>query len=256
MSIAGRGFSVLAAAALSAALVAAPPQIVSVWRSTAITVDGSADEWPALQTLEGKVSAAAGNDSEFLYLAVSGSDPATRALLAGGLIVWLDPSGGRGQTFGIWMEGLEPPELPGATPDTPRAPASGWSGRTLTQFDLLGPNKNQRRLIDNDAPLAIDLATGMDQNALGYELKVPLQGSADRKYAVNAKPGATIGLGLATPQSPRDRNRRPTMVGSGGMIGGNPYFGGANGGGFADFGESDERIKPLQIWTTIKLAKQ
>jgi hypothetical protein len=256
VSFANRGLSVLAAGALSAALLAAPPALVSAWRSGAIAVDGSTDEWAALETLEGKISAAAANDSEFLYLAVSGADPATRALLATGLIVWLDPSGGKGQTFGIWMEGIEPPALPGATPDAPRPPGAGWSGRTLTQFDLLGPNKNQRRLIDNEAPLGIELATGMDQNALVYELKVPLEASAERKYAVNAKSGATIGVGLATPQSPRERSRRPTMVGSGGKIGGNPYLGGANGGGFADFGEPDDRIKPLQLWTTIRLAKQ
>jgi len=247
---------VAAACVLGAAVFAAPPALVSAWRFTPITVDGSAEEWPTLATLEGKVSAGAANDSEFLYLAVSGSDPATRALLATGLIVWLDPSGGKGQTFGIWMEGLEPPALPGAVPDAPRPSATGWSGRTLTQFDLLGPNKNQRRLIDNDGPLGIELATGTDQSTLVYELKIPLQGSAQRKYAVNAKTGATIGIGLATPQSPRERTRRPTMVGSGGMIGGNPYLGGANGGGFADFGEPDERIKPLQIWTTIRLAKE
>jgi hypothetical protein len=254
VSIAGGGLSVLAAGALSAALLAAPPPLVSAWRSAAIAIDGAVDEWPALETLENKVSAAAANDSEFLYLAVSGGTTVTRALLATGLIVWLDPSGGKGQNFGIWMQGLEPPALPGATPDAPRQPAAGWSGHTLTQFDLLGPNKNQRRLIDSEATLGIELATGTDQSALVYELKVPLQGSAQHKYAVNAKSGATIGIGLATPQSPRERSSRPTMVGSGGMIGGNPYLGGANGGGFADFGEPDERMKPLQIWTTIKLA--
>jgi hypothetical protein len=176
------------------------------------------------------------------------------ALLSTGLIVWLDPSGGKGQTFGIWMGGIEPPLLPGMTPDAPRSAPTGRSGRKLAEFDLLGPNKNQRRLIDNEAPLGIDLATGTDGPAIAYELKVPLVSTAERKYAVNAKSGATIGLGLATPQSPRDRGRRGPLVGSGGMVGGNPYYGGANGGGFANFPEPDERMKPLQIWTTIKLA--
>ena len=245
---------VAAAVALGAAPLAAPSALVSAWRTATVEIDGVPDEWPAVHDLDGRVSAGAANDEDFLYLVVSSTDPATRALLSTGVIVWLDREGRKGQTFGIWMGGVEPPPLPGMSPDTARATAKGRSGRVLKEFDLLGPNKNQRRLIDVDPLFGIELATGSDEAAIVYELKVPLVFKSDRKFAVNARPGATIGLGIATPQSPRDRGRQRPLVGSGGMIGGNPYYGGANGGGFADFPEPDERVKPLQIWTTVKLA--
>jgi hypothetical protein len=244
----------VALCALGAALAAAPAPLTSAWRTAAVAIDGAADEWPTVETVDKNLFAAAVNDDQFLYLTVSATSPGMRALLATGLIVWLDPTGKKEQTFGIWMGGVEPPLLPGMTADAPRSSSTGRSGRTLTEFDLLGPNKNQRRLIDITPELGLELATGTDDTAILYELKVPLSSTADRRYAVNTKPGATIAVGLATPSSPRDRERRGRLVGSGGYIGGNPYGGGYNGGQFADFAEPDDRPKPISIWTTLKLA--
>ena len=245
----------VALCAFGAALAAAPAPLRSAWRTAAVTIDGAPDEWPTLETVDKNLFAAALNDGEFLYLTVSTTDPGMRALLATGLNVGLDPTGKKEQTFGIWMGGVEPPLLPGMTPEAQRPSGTGRSGRKLTEFDLLGPNKNQRRLIDITPESGLELATGTDDAAILYELKVPLASTGDRRFAVNTKPGATIALGLATPSSPRDRERRGRLVGSGGgYIGGNPYGGGYNGGQFADFPEPDDRPKPISIWTTLTLA--
>jgi hypothetical protein len=98
------------------------------------------------------------------------------------------------------------------------------------------------------------MASGIREGEVIYEVKLPLTRTDARLYAVGAAPGGTIGLGLATPESPRDLGRRQRLVGSSGMIGGNPYYGGANGGGFAPSREDDGRVKPLSLWTPLKLA--
>jgi hypothetical protein len=243
--------AVALACTLTAAVLAAPA-LTSTWLAHPVAVDGMPDEWPKLDPLEKGVTAAVSNDDQYLYLTIASNDPDARAVMATGLIVWFDPSGGKTQTFGIWMGGVAPPLLPGMAPGDSATPSSGRSSRVLTEFDLLGPNKNQRRLVDITPALDITLATGTDDMMTSYEMRVPLAAAGGRIYAVNSRPGAVVGLGIATPDRPRER--RSTMVGSGGRIGGNPYYGGAGGGGFADFAEPDERIKPLNVWTTVKLA--
>ena len=109
--------------------------------------------------------------------------------------------------------------------------------------------------MDLTPALGIELASGAGDSVVIYELKLPLKKTAARTYAVGAGPGSTIGLGIATPTSPRDLGKRPALVGSSGMIGGNPYYGGAGGGGFAPYREDDRGTKPLEIWTTLKLAQ-
>jgi hypothetical protein len=228
--------------------------LTSVWRTQDITIDGIAAEWPEVTALDKGPAVAAANDSEFLYLTVSSKDQDVKPVLATGLILWFDAAGGRAQTFGIRMNGVEPPTPAGMTSAPSPSNSSGTSVSVLDAFDLLGPGKNQRRLIDVTPALGIQMASGIDQGTVIYELRVPLAASSARTFAIGAKPGALIGLGVATPDTPRERRKQPLVGSSGGYIGGNPYQAGANGGGFAPFPDQEERQKPLAIWTTLKLA--
>jgi hypothetical protein len=233
------------------AVVAAPGGITSVWQTAPIGVDGLSSEWAKLDPIERGSVVGAANDGEFLYLIVSARDPESMGSLAGGLIVWLDPAGRRAQTFGVRIPGVEQPPLPGMTP-APAATTSPTSVSTtvLDRFDVLGPGQNQRRLVDVTPDLGIALASSRAENEVAYELKIPLQKSASRPYAVGAAPGRTIGLGLATPEAPVSRGQRPRLVGDSGVIGGNPWYGG----GFARYRDEDGRRKPLEVWTTLTLA--
>jgi hypothetical protein len=238
--------------ALALVVAAAPPGLTSTWRTHAVNIDGMASEWPKLESIARGPEVGAVNDEEFLYLAVSTNDDAIRPLLETGLIVWLDPNGAKAQTFGVWVPGPVLRALPGANPAPPSdSSPTGISTRTLDHFDLLGPGKSQRRLVDLTAALGIELASGTQENKLIYELRIPLTKTAERLYAVGAGPGRTIGLGIATPEAPKDRSgRREPLVGSSGYIGGNPY----HGGGFAPYRERQESVKPLDVWTTVRLA--
>ena len=240
----------LATFLLLAAVVAAPAGLTSGWRTETVTVDGMSSEWRTLEPLERGPAVGAVNDGEFLFLVVSARDPESIAHVSSGLIVWLDPSGRRGETFGLRLEGVERPLLPGMTPTASAGPFDRISTTVLDQFDVLGPGKNQRRLVDLTPELGIEIASSRAETEVAYELKIPLQKTSGRPYAVGVAPGRTIGLGIATPEEPVGRGQRPRLVGDSGSIGGNPWYGG----GFARYREDDGRRKPLELWTTLSLA--
>ena len=239
----------LAAAVLSVAVLTAQGSVRSAWRSGPVAVDGLAADWANLASIERGPEVGAVNDGEFLYLVVSSKDPAVGGPLLSGLIVWLDPAGRRAQTFGIRVSGELGP-LPGMTPTAGGSTPGAISTKILDRFDVLGPGRNQRRLVDITPDLGIEVASGYSDSDVTYELKIPLQKTAARTYAVGAGPGRTIGLGIATPEAPREGGRRQRLVGSDGFIGGHPWFAG----GFASYREPDGRTKPLEVWTTLTLA--
>lgn len=232
-----------------AAVVPVAAGLTSAWRAADIAVDGLAGEWPALEPIERGPVVGAANDGEFLYLVVSAREPDVIAQVAGGLIVWLDPTGRRAETFGLRIPGAELPPLPGMNAAAAAAP-TGIRTAVLDRFDVLGPGPNQRRLVDLTPELGVEIASSLAEQEIAYEMKIPLQKTAARPYAVGAVPGRTIGLGLATPETPVNRGQRPRLVGDTGYIGGSPW----TGGGFAKYREDDGRRKPLRIWTTLTLA--
>jgi hypothetical protein len=241
----------LAVAWTAAVLTAAG--LTSRWRTEAVGVDGLATDWPALDVVDRGVAVGAVNDDEFLHLVVTSEDAESAGLLATGLIVWLDASGRRAETFGLRLAGVVEPALPGMNPVPTNAPPAGSiSGHVLDRFDLLGPARGQRRLVDVTTDLGVEVASGLAADAVIYELKVPLAKTAARMYAVGAAPGRTIGLGIATPEQPRNPGQRQRLVGNSGFIGGSPF----RGGGFAPYREDDGRRKPLEVWTTLTLASK
>jgi hypothetical protein len=236
---------------LSSAILTAAAGVASTWRTEGVQVDGLANDGQTVALVERGVMAGAVNDDEFLYLVVSTREPASLVSLSTGLIVWIDPSGRRGQTFGVRVPGIESP-TPGAAPapPTPGSAPGLISTETFDHFDVLGPGKNQRRLVDLTSELGIALALSFSDAELTYEVKLPLAKTVARPYAVGGTPGRTIGLGIATPEMPRTASNRQPLVGSSGIIGGNPFFGG----GFAPYRQPDGRPKPLEVWTTLTLA--
>ena len=224
--------------------------LTSGWRTDTVNVDGLSGEWSTLGPIERGLSVGAVNDGEYLYLVVSAKEPEAIAYLSTGLIVWLDPAGRRAETFGLRLEGVEQPPLPGMTPTAPAASSTSITTTVLDRFDLLGPGKNQRRLVDITPDLGIQLASSRAEGEVAYELRIPLQKTAARIYAVGAAPGRRIGLGIGTPAAPVSNAERPRLVGDSGFIGGDPWYGG----GFAKYREDDGKRRPLQIWTTLTLA--
>lgn len=215
-------------------------------------------------------------------------------IVRGGFVVWFDPKGGDKKTFGIkYPVGtpLSEDDFPGrggrragapprdptderagdeGTPRRPLPPApgdpEGDERRPPTpmfaadpslvppRLELLGRDKNAHRTLLVDHTPGIGVAVGRMDDTLVYELRVPLAKSADRPYAVGARPGSTIGLGLETfklelPAPPQREGAagRPPMGGMGGRGGGGT--GGSQGGL-----RRPELPKPWQAWARVTLA--
>jgi hypothetical protein len=265
----------LGCAVLVPALVstrAAAPSITATWRITDLAVDGSLADWPRLERIDNGPAVAAQNDGSALYLAIATNDVEVREQLAMGLVVWLDGTARKAQTFGVRVEGLTRRPLPGATPDAGanRPFDRDLALNTLDQFDLLGPARLQRRLIDNPADVGVALAVGVEDGTIVYELQIPLGKTDGTPHAVGAKPGATIALGLETPADPQSAGRRNRLddpmntnpwvndpYGRYGPYGYGRYFpppppepGGSR-------RPKDVEIKPLKLmWTDLRLAAE
>lgn len=243
-----------------ATLSAQASTIASVWRTADVTIDGSLADWPGLTRVGGGPAVAVQNDGTHVYLVVASNDPTVRVQLATGLIVWLDRTGRRQQTFGLRLEGLAPRPLEGTTPT---ATADRLPDRVLTpldQFDLLGPARLQRRLIDDAAVVGFALASGVENDTIVYEMKIPIARTDGTPHAVEIGGGAAMSLGIETPPDlPQSRARRrldePMTTrpwldpwGYGGYFttpppppGGRP--------------RAPEPLRPLRLsWTTVRLA--
>jgi hypothetical protein len=205
----------VASGALFPTLAFTPVQdatVTATWRNADMVVDGSMTDWTSLVRVGTGPAVAVQNDDSSLYLAIASNDPTVRVQLATGLIVWLDGTARRRQAFGLRLEGLAPRPIAGTTPN---ASANDLSDRVLTpleEFDLLGPARLQRRLVENAADVGIALASGVEDGTVVYEVKVPLQTTGATPHAVGVTPGATLSVGIETPTDPRPARNRNRLA--------------------------------------------
>ena len=278
---------IAAAAALRVAYPAAAdrPHFDAYRNDGVITIDGKQDDWrgPLQEFGKDPVSIQVASDGEFLYMRLASSDPGMRMQLTRlGFTVWIDPKGGTKKVLGIRYPVFERGEEEGEggrggfggfgrggsgrSGGERRRPEGGeGEGREGSaeftppeRVDILGPGKDDARSLTRDHLQGIEVAMAVDQGTVLYELKVPLAATADRPYAVAAKTGDTIGLGLETAKF-----ERPSMGGhEGGMGGrggggfGGGGMGGHRGGGGRGGGESRGGFQPpkqLKEWATVTL---
>lgn len=267
--------ALIAPAALGAG--AKKVQIDSHWKDREITVDGDDGEWagPLVPIDEHqRLTAGAINDGQFLYVVLSTSDASLRAQIMGqGLIVWFDPGGGDRKTFGVkFPVGMAGSDMPGRgrgfrRPDSTTTGGQGDpAGRTApldppNRLEVFGPKKDDAHSFVADKAPGLSVRVGQVEGALVYELKVPLAGNDEHPYAVEAKSGSVVGIGLETPKPERPSREGGGLGGFGG--GGSGGMGGrggmGRGGGMGrrggmERGEASEPPKPLKTWATIHLA--
>ena len=238
-----------AVACASALFIAATPAITpcadnpvqSHWRTDDLRIDGVMTDWPGQTFVSKEVATSVVNDAQDIYILVATSDSAvTLQLTRAGLVVYLDPKGGKGRTFGIRIPPLGSRLAPG------NAPTGGEDEPpVLTYFDVMGPGADDMRKVELAEGTGIDLRIGSHDGTAFLELKVPFATGTGRPYA----PGITlakgeVGLGIVTPDPPR--TVRPDRGGRGGV-----YSGGGIGVGMP----APPKGKAINIWTKVLLAK-
>jgi hypothetical protein len=238
-------------------LAADPPKLSSGWRDRDVRIDGLDEEWRDItQPVKGQHFAVGFlNDADALYFCLVTKDPNTlRQISRMGLVLWLDPAGGKKKTFGVRFPvtygqpgANRRQEQPPPEPAAGEAPAGGQGTEPVGQRDIeiLGPGKNDVRDLENGRS-GVTGRYSVRGDLLVYELRVALRKGPDVPFAPDVDPGAALRVELQTPEwrGPVPMRRGP-MIGIGmGRPGGPLYFPGAD----------TALLKPLDIAAELRLA--
>ena len=263
---------------LATAAASGRPTFSSQLRDEAITVDGRYDDWYGhLDPFEAApVAVQFLNDGEYLYMRMTASSTTERIqVVRQGFTVWFDPAGGTKKHFGVRYPVVE--HGTGGDED-PRGGGGGYGGRRGgrpgggerdglpepspgDRLDVLGPGKDDARMLTRDHAQGVDVAIRSEQGTLQYEMKVPLVKTAEHPYAIDAVAGKPIGVGLETGKPQHSFSRGGPGGGFGGGGGGMGGRGGGHGGGGrgggmrgGGGGGGGEAAKPLKGWGLVTIA--
>lgn len=237
-------------------------ELASNWRADAVAIDGRMNEWGDKTVLidNGKILMGIQNDSNFVYLMLSTNDRSLgRKLMSQGLTVWFDQKSGKDKTFGIRFPigyrsaGVTPPDedLRGAMPADQSRNAS-----LLRELEILGPGKEDHQRMAIMAAGGIDAKVSFSPGSFVYELKVPFLDNDRYPFSIRAQSGASLGLGLETPEISDRPDFQGGEGGGVGAAGGGRR--GSSGRGQGPTGPDPERMRemmePLKIWMKVQLA--
>jgi hypothetical protein len=263
-----------------------PYEYDSRWPDRVVTIDGSDGDWENAKVYVEKAGISFGvmNDSEFLYVCMASMNRRIAAqIMRRGLTVWLDPTGGQNQTFGIHFPlGLQGRD--GAPDGTDREgfktefdPSGMMMGEGLTDLEMLGPGKKDIARMPVQEAVGIRVKAIIDSGRIVYELKVPLGRSDKTPYAVGTGSGKNVTIGLETPELSGGKGRGRAAWRGGSAAGGEmpqegdspegePGAGGGRGfgrgGGMGGHGMEpggpggSSMSQPFRFWVLVHLASR
>lgn len=231
-----------------------------------IAIDGNIGDWTQhLQSVEGEnLSVGVLNDEEALYVAATTRDiDLVRQIVTQGLVLWIDGEGGTEETFGVQYpvamaddSVLQPPEADQAADDLTFLREQFEASRA--ELEVRDADETRRYAVDDAG--GIEASANLDEaGVFTYEIKIDLQTDETTRYAVDAGPGSTIGIGWVTempdrtPELAEEEGERPP----GGGMGGGGMGGGAPGGG-ADpsmMEMPETGSEGLELWAEVTLVE-
>lgn len=242
----------------------------SNWLNREIVIDARSDDWlDTLYYFESKMlSIGFFNDESDLYVCLLAEHPMLQAqVVSQGFTLWFDPGGGKEKSFGIKFpigmqnmhEQMDFMRTQESGPD--REKMRQAFEKSLADLEILRAGAVKQRIPVDEAK-GIEIKVRNETGLFVYELKVPLKSDEEHPYAIGAKAGTEIGIGLEVPKIDRDEMRKTMQerTGGGGMPpggGGMPPGGmGEMGGGMGRRGGGRRPQLPngLDIWASLKLA--
>ena len=238
-------------------------ELTSEWTGREVAVDGVRNDWTDLPArLAGPdVRIGMKNDKDNLYVCLTTQSRSTQfQMLALGTTVWFDAEGKKNKSFGIQfpvmglLQGRRP-VVPG-NPEEAHRFMEALVAAAQSQFEIIGPEAGERKKIADRQAKGIDVHLGYEDGTLTYELKVPLQRTADVPYGAALDPSKPFMIGFETGDfAEMMRLQASAPGGARGAAGaggrGRGGRGGSGGGAALPGGDTPE---PLKHWLTIHLA--
>jgi hypothetical protein len=240
-------------------------ELQSHWTSQPLPINGERSAaWDSVMIrIEGKpFMTGILNDGAYLYLTLVTNDRSLqRQIMFRGLTAWFDYKGGDDKRFGIHFP--RPPQmgfLSGRPPEeNARGPEgdSGWMQRMppvdTTEAEIIGPGEGEHHRENLTHLTQVQVKVTVSTEGLTYQLRVPLLDNGREPYAIGARPGTVIGIGLSA--GARESQRAERSGGGdeergGGMGGGRR---GGRGGGQRSAGS--QAAEPLNVWAKLHLAE-
>jgi hypothetical protein len=236
--------------------------IESRWREAAVVVDGRLDDWQGrlYDFKDMDVSFGVQNDDRFLYLCLRVADPRVGGqILRSGLVVWFDPAGGKRRVWGIHYplarEWNDFQGLPGRPDEEERKERREAAREALEEAEIIGPGRDEKARFKIGEIPGLELAAPRAGGNFVYELAVPFEKSEAAPYALEAKAGRRVGIGIDTPA--RNLIGPGRGMGGPGMGGFGPagYGRGYPGRGGIMVGRGFGGAAPLKLWLKTSLAE-
>jgi hypothetical protein len=256
--------------------------VTSTYRDRNIVIDADGKEWAGLSLYtDKKVSFAVCNDSTYLYMLLTTSDPSLqRQFSRMGLNLWFDATGGSDKTFGIHYPTRRPgdrmPPMPGQEGGMDSAPQESpqMTETAANEMEILGKDDEDRMIVPLAEAKDLQLKMSSSSGQLVFELRVPLVRDPQHPHGIGASLASAVGLGIETPKfdfkGTRERmeggNQPPGGQGGGmppggegrmprgGAMGGGRGRGGS--GGRAGAGQGRSAPESISVWATVKLASK
>jgi hypothetical protein len=248
-------------------------QIASRWTDQKLSIDGNTSGWTAAQmNIDDKgTSVGVFNDKDCLYLGLITTNTDLQNLIKRqGLTLWFDPKAGEDKIFGIHypvrMRQFGRPSREGEGGD--EQAMYSRPGGDADNLEICGPGEDDRHEMTKAEATGVDVRYRISRDTLFYEIKVPLADNGTYPFAIGAKPGAMIGVGVEAGYSQRPMReggessgwggRRGARNGSDGFGGRGEYSGhrGYRGGSEQGEGNSSARPEPYKSWMKVQLATQ
>jgi hypothetical protein len=243
-------------------------KLSSTWRQEDIVIDGSGTEWQRglYYDKESGIVYSIRNDDDYVYIFLKTQDRTTQMqIMRAGFTVWFDADGGNDHSFGIRYPLARQGAHSEFHPESDDAEIHSALEQALLELEIVGAQKEDvQRFSTLDVP-GIRVKIGRSQEAMVYELRVPLRKTPHTPFAIGVTSANRIGIELETEEFNRDKMKmgaRPNEGLNGSEPGDSQMEGGEHEGhGYNDGGrrggvrENKEKPRQLKLWLSVQLAR-
>jgi hypothetical protein len=243
-------------------------KLSSTWQQGDIVIDGSGLEWQRglYYDKESDIVYSIRNDDNFVYILLKTQNRTTQMqIMRAGFTVWFDANDGNDHSFGIRYPLARQKAHSEFQPESDDEQIHSAIEQALLEMEIVGVQKEDvQRFSTLDVP-GIRAKISRSQDALVYELRVPLKKTPNTPFAIGVSSANRIGIGLETEELNRDKKEmgaHPNEGLSGSEPGdsqmegreleGHGYHDGGRRGGVR---ESKEKRGQLRFWLSVQLAR-